>query len=194
MLRQHRKQNKKTGPKLIEEKFPEIHDVANEFIKRNGYKAQEKRRNDDFVSCGVSVQEVREHLLKTIPGLAEHGLSKTSVKGRRSAKLYKGVVDCKVPRKDNSGRQSDEHSHYLHARVNMRMEHAFLFEEEHIVFSADAMNKILVGDVLCVSRYHQIRKLYMVGDRPITKDHDFPMGYKIIPCGKMPLMKKGVFL
>ena len=70
----------KTGPQLIEEKFPEIHDVATEFIKRNGYKAQEKRRNDDFVSCGVSVQEVREHLLKTIPGLAEHGLSKTSVK------------------------------------------------------------------------------------------------------------------
>ena len=82
------------------------------------------------MSCGVSVQEVREHLLKTTPRLAEHGLSKTSVKylfkpvhqGRRSAKLYKGVVDCKVPRKDNSGRQSDEHSHYLHARVNMRME------------------------------------------------------------------------
>ena len=132
ILRQHRKQNKKTGPKLIEEKFTEIHDVATEFIKRNGYKAQEKRRNDDFVSCGVSVQavhwvqEVREHL-KTIPGLAEHGLSKMSVKylfkpvhqGRRSAKLYKGVVDCKVPRKDNSGRQSDEHSHYLHVRVNM---------------------------------------------------------------------------
>ena len=65
----------------------------------------------------------------------------------------------------------------------------------HIVFSGDAMNKILVGDVLCVSRYHQIRKLYMVEDRPITKkDHDFPMGYKIIPYGKMPLMKKGVFL
>ena len=56
------------------------------------------------------------------------------------------------------------------------------------------MNKILVGDVLCVSLYHQIRKLYMVEDRPITKDHDFPVGYKIIPCGKMPLMKKGVFL
>ena len=72
-------------------------------------------------------------------------------------------------------------------------EEAFLFEEEHIVFSADAMNKIFVGDVLCVSRYHQIRKLYME-DRPITKDHDFPMGYKIIPCGKTPLIKKGVFL
>ena len=76
----------------------------------------------------------------------------------------------------------------------MRMEQAFLFKEEHIVFSADAINKILVGDVLCVSRYHQIRKLYMVEDIPITNDHDFPMGTKIIPCGKMPLMKKGVFL
>ena len=43
------------------------------------------------------------------------------------------------------GRQSDEHSLCLHARVNMRMEQAFLFEGEHIVFSADATNNIVVG-------------------------------------------------
>ena len=90
--RQHRKQNKKTGPKLIEDKFPEIRDVATEFIKRKGYKAQGKRRNDDFVSCGVSVQEVREHLLKTIPGLAEHGLYQKRLSNIYS-NLYKGCVD-----------------------------------------------------------------------------------------------------
>ena len=41
------------------------------------------------MTCGVSVQEVRERLLTTIPGLAEHGLSKTSVK--YSNQYIKGV-------------------------------------------------------------------------------------------------------
>ena len=89
-------------------------------------------------------------------------------------------------KKDNSGRNSDEHSHFLHARVNLRMEQAFLFEEEHIVFSADTMNKILICDVLCVTWYHQIRRLCLWWmTNPKMKDHDFPMGYKIIPCGNV---------
>ena len=191
---------KKSGPKSIVEKFPNIPDVATQFIKRNGFKAQEKRQDDDFVSCGVSV--LQQHLLNTVPGLKEHGLSKNTVrylfkpvsKSRNSAKLYKGVVDCRVPQKDNSSRESNENSHYLHSRVNMRVEQAFHYEKENVVFSADAMNKILVGDVLCVSRYHQIRRLYMVEDKVRVKDHDFPQGYKIIPCVKMPLLKPGVFL
>ena len=57
----------------------------------------------------------------------------------------------------------------------------FLFEEKHI---ADAMNKILIGDVLCVAQYHQIQRFFMVDYKPKTKDHDSPMGSKIIPCGK----------
>ena len=62
-----------------------------------------------------------------------------------------------------------------------------------MVFSANAMNKIHVG-TLCVSRYHQIRKLFSEEDKLKYKDHDFPLGYKIILCGKMPLLKKGVHL
>ena len=189
----------KPGPKPVEEKFPDISVTATEFIKRNGYKASEKRRDDDIISCGVSVEEVRDHLLENIPGLAEHGLSSTTCrylfkavnKSLNTSKRYKGVVQCRVPAKDNSGRVSNKNSHFLHSRVNMRLEQAFLYDKEHIVFSADAMNKILVGDVLCVSRYHQIRRLFMVDDKPKTKDHDFPMGYKIIPCGKMILLKRG---
>ena len=69
----------KPGPAYIVKKFPTIPDVATEFIKRNGFKAQNKRRDDDFVSCGVSVEEVRQHLLKTVTGLAEYGLCKNTV-------------------------------------------------------------------------------------------------------------------
>ena len=62
----------------VEEIFPQIPLIATEFLKQNGFKAQEKRR-DSFVSCGVSVKCVRDHLIKTIPGLAEHGINETAV-------------------------------------------------------------------------------------------------------------------
>ena len=53
--------------------------VATEFIKQNGYKAQEKRGDDSFISCGVSLQSVRQHILENIPGLADYGICKTTV-------------------------------------------------------------------------------------------------------------------
>ena len=31
-------------------------------------------------------------------------------------------------------------------------------------------------------------------DAPVYNDHDFTLGYKIISCGKMPLLKKGTDL
>ena len=33
-----------------------------------------------------------------------------------------------------------------------------------------------------------------MNERAVYNDHDFPLGYKIIPCGKMPLLKKGTDL
>ena len=74
-------------------------------------------------------------------------------KGRSSSRICKGLVDCKVPKKDNSGRWANEGSHYLHSHVNMRLEQAFKFEKEHLAFSADAINKIEVG-ILCISYYY----------------------------------------
>ena len=60
------------------------------------------------------------------------------------------------------------------------------FSEECVVLSVDSMNKLRYG-TLCVSRYHQIRKIYMTDDAPRYKDHDFPLKYKTIPDGIMIL-------
>lgn len=71
----------KPRPKRIKEDvFPTIPEVATEFIKRNGFQAQDKRQNDDFISCGVTVKEVKEHLMKVIPGLADNGISDNAVR------------------------------------------------------------------------------------------------------------------
>ena len=68
------------GRKSVLSKFPNIPDVATEFIKASGFKAQDRRRETTIKSCGVSVNDVRDHLLKVIPGLSEHGLSVNTVR------------------------------------------------------------------------------------------------------------------
>ena len=69
------------GPKSILEKFPDIPVIASEYIKSRGFKARERRRDTKMTSCGVSVQDIREHLLKVVPALKEYGgISVTSVR------------------------------------------------------------------------------------------------------------------
>ena len=54
--------------------------------------------------------------------------------------------------------------------------------------SADDKNKITIG-VPAVSRYHQLRLFFPVGDGPNMPDHDFPVTKrnKLIPSGYMIL-------
>ena len=68
----------------------------------------------------------------------------------------------------------------------MRREFAEYFKEETTIVSTDNMNKIRYG-ASAVSRYHQIRKIYMENDAPQLSDQDFPDSYKTIPCGLMIL-------
>lgn len=185
------------GRKSILDKFPDIPIIATEFIKANGYKAQERRRDTTVTSCGVSVSDVRNHLLENVPGLKDHGLSETTVrylfrpkkKGTLTAERYKCVIDASVPRKDNSFRKDNMDAHYLLSRIKLRREMAAYFPDEWSVLSVDSMNKIRYG-TLAVSRYHQIRKIYMADDKPKYLDHDFPLPYKTIPDGIMILTKQ----
>ena len=63
---------------------------------------------------------------------------------------------------------------------------AAYFPDEITIISADSMNKIRYG-TLAVSRYYQIRKIFMNSDKPKYLDHDFPLPYKTIPGGIMIL-------
>ena len=158
--------HKKKGQPSIVSKFPIIPEEITNFIKTNGFKAQEKRRDDDFRSCGVSLNDIREHLLKVVPGLAEHGIAANTIrylfvpvhKSRSSAKRYLSIIPCKVPKKDNSGRTENENNHFIHSRVGLRLEHAATYNTDYTVVSADAMNKIHVG-TLAVSRYEMSKAL-----------------------------------
>ena len=70
------------------------------------------------------------------------------------------------------------------------MEFAANHQDEVMAFSCDDMNKIRIGS-MAVSRYHQIRRFFVVGDEPNYPDHDFPVkNNKIIPSGYLCLTSK----
>ena len=51
----------KAAKKSILDHFPNMPDIATEFIKANGFKAQEKQRDSTISSCGVLEKDITEH-------------------------------------------------------------------------------------------------------------------------------------
>ena len=183
-------------PSLVS-KFPEIVQCSTSFIKANGFKAHERRR-EGVGKVGVSLREIRDHLMASIPNLKSHGISLNSVarlmeppqRGTIASRRYKGFVAARVPGKRNQYREDHQDQHYLFAQVAYRREFSSMFDKECAIFSADDMNKIKVG-ALAVSRYHQVDRYFPIEDSPNVPDHDFPIpGYLIIPSGYMRLMNE----
>lgn len=186
-------------PSLVS-KFPEIVLCATSFIKANGFSAHERRR-EEVGKVGVSLHEIRDHLLANVPNLKSHGISLSSVArllepprhGTIASKRYKGLVAARVPGKRNQYREDHKDQDYqLFAQVAYRREFSAMFDKESAILSTDDMNKIKVG-ALAVSRYHQIDRYFPTEGSPNVPDHDFPIpGYLIIPSGYMRLLNKQV--
>ena len=71
---------KQKGQPSLVKKFPEIIKTATNFIKQHGFSVQCRRRTETGYSSGVSVSEIRTHLMKNVPGLIDHGISKSTVR------------------------------------------------------------------------------------------------------------------
>ena len=70
-------------------------------------------------------------------------------------------------------------SHYLFSRVKMTRKFSQEFGDEVIALSCDDINKLNVVCGMMVSRYDQIRQIYMKDDSPDYEDHDFNLpGYQ----------------
>ena len=101
------------GRPLLVSKFPEIVPNAMAFIKQHGYRAHERRRQE-VGKVGVTISEILDHLLATVPNLKDHGISKASVArlmepprcGTIASKRYKRLIAAKVPGKCNEYRET----------------------------------------------------------------------------------------
>ena len=70
---------KKPGPVPLFQRFPEIITEANTFLTDNGLAAHSRRRSDTSYSMGTTLQQLKLHLLKTVPGLNTVGISNSAV-------------------------------------------------------------------------------------------------------------------
>ena len=60
--------NKHRGQPSIASKFPFLVDSAADFVKQHGFAAQIRRQTITGSSAGVSIAEIRQHLLEKVPG------------------------------------------------------------------------------------------------------------------------------
>ena len=188
----------KPGRIPLHQAFPEIVTTVTDFIQTHGFSAQSRRRTMTVNSMGVTLSDIRSHLLKQFPALRKRGISRTAIhqlmvaprKGTHNALRCTGLVKAKVPAKDNSQHKAHLDGHFAFTQANYVCELCQKFEDECVSISCDDMNKVNVG-TLAVSRYHQLSHFFPVSDRPCYPDHDFPSrNSKIIPCGYMLLRPK----
>ena len=148
---------------------------------------------------GVSLADIRKHVMREIPGLAERGISRDVIhmilqppsKNSTRSQRYKSLIDAKFSGKRNQYRKGSANQHFLFARVSYREEFVSKFADECTFFSCDDMNKIKMGPSPAVSRYHQQHRFLMSNNSPNLGDHDFTNpGYKIVCSEYQSLVKK----
>ena len=151
------------------EQYPQIVSMTTEFIRANGFKAQ-KRRRTETGSCGVTLEQIRKHLIDNIPGLkislkSVHLLLRAPRKGTHAADGYKSVVDARPGVKDNSTRKSHPDQHHCASQVKTAREFGSDHKSQCVTLSCDDKSKITM-DLPAVSRYHQLNKFFVQSDSP----------------------------
>ena len=104
-----------SGQPSITSKFPNIVNIAAEFVKQHG-------------SSGVSITQIKEHLMKAVPGLKEHGIPKTTIRhlfqppnrGNTVSRRFTALIDGRGGMKSTSYREYHPDDHYLFARIKHR--------------------------------------------------------------------------
>jgi hypothetical protein len=186
----------KTGPVPLQEKFPQLLDEIVNFVKLHGFAAHARRRTGTATSCGVTVEDIRQHVIKSVNGLNNISRSKIqnllqpARQNTKEAARHKDAVDIKVGTKNCDISKENPNSHEYFALVRYLREMSASYTDECAIFSCDSKAKVHIGGQ-AVSRYHQIRKYFPLSDAPHYADHDFPVpGYLIEPDGYMLLQKK----
>ena len=183
--------------------YPRMVTAAKEFIESNGTAAQERRRNGTVtMSNGVTLRQIRDHILTQVPALKARGLGVKTVhrllvapnKTRTAKARYAGLINAKVPKKSNTRRlnKRGNRNHLCMSQMGYVLENGVDMMDHVDVWSVDDKAKLKVStDCPCVSRYHQIRRFFGCGDEPNYKDHDFPTaGYLLCPSGYKELVQE----
>ena len=95
---------KKTGRKATWEKFPKLTAVVDNFIKQNSFSAHGRRRETSGTGTGVTLEQIRKHVLNEIPELKDisrntvHRLMVPPRKRTVHARSFFSLVAARVPK------------------------------------------------------------------------------------------------
>ena len=184
---------KQTGPIPLQKKFPQLLTVMLDYIKLHGFAAHVRRRSGTSSTCGVRLEDIRQHVLKNVEGLTKiskskiHYLLKPANESTRDAARHKDCLDVRVGVKSCDISKDNVNAHEYFATVSVVYQMCAEYPDEAVIFSCDSKAKVHIGGQ-AVSRYHQIRTFFPSDDVPHYHDHDFPVpGYLIEPDGFLML-------
>ena len=171
--------SKHKGRQPLHEKFSSIPFIVSQYVKQEKSAADDKRRTTTIKS-GVTLDNVRQHLLREIPELKAWGIGKKVChyyfkppnKLNNASKLYKGFANTKVPHKKNNLRKKNPNAHAVFAQVLYWREMISEFRVDVIDGSGDGKCKIACGKV-CIDRRCNIRRFFEVDKGPDNEDHDY---------------------
>lgn len=183
---------RKIGRPSTVSKIPEFIPKLQEIITQGSTAAQSRRRDDVQYSFGVSLanmqQQVKDDLGVTVSKHTIHRALLAPHLRWRTARLYKGYVNARVPPKSNC-KTTKEHKdfRYTCVQVNLVNEFAACYSEEVLALSCDDKNKINIGTP-AVSRYCKYQSFFDTQNLPDLPDHDFPLrNSKLTPSGYLVL-------
>ncbi|XP_063963637.1 uncharacterized protein LOC135156137 [Lytechinus pictus] len=186
--------HKRYGRPSVDLVFPTVIDTARAFVESNGFEAH-RRRHLTTGNCGVSLQQIRDHLFASVPGLKDrfpqlglkmiHRWMIAPNKRNNASSDYRGLIDAKVASKKNSSNAMREDTHYCRERAKNSLELLADLGEISAAISMDNKNKVHIGEAtLAVDRRLQPGRFFPITDAPDYFDHDFPSpGYLITPAG-----------
>ena len=118
---------KSRGPTPLQTKYSRMLEEIVSFVQLHGFAAHERRRTGTATSCGVRLEDVRQHLLNNVEGLDK--ISKTKVyylmqpanmHSRESAR-HKDAVDVRVGVKNCDISKENPKAHEYFATIaNLR--------------------------------------------------------------------------
>ena len=96
----------KTGRPSYHSRYPEIVDCVKSFVEQSSAEAHLRRRTSVMYTNGVTLNDIRKHVIAVL-GISVsrdtiHRLMKPPRRLTTASKLYKGLVNARVPPKRNT--------------------------------------------------------------------------------------------
>lgn len=147
---------KKTGPIPLEERYPQLLTTMMEFIQLHGFAAHVRRRSGTGTSCGVRIEDIRQHVLKNVQGLSSvsrskiYNLLKPARSNTAEAHRHKNALDVRVGVKACDVSKENKNAHEYFATVSFVRQMCAEHQKECSIFSCDSKAKVAYRGASCI--------------------------------------------